>query len=197
MYDIDDLKQMTVNRIGTIFNNAPPWLRRGIKSGVDPFFNLLKSGEELLHQDAHVIPDIKRSMQIDAYSCGVQSAYIVLNYYGIRCAIDGVEKSLGTRVDDGTGIREIRALWNRKGLVVNINSHATIKDIVCAINNLQPILVCIYPPGNEDGHWAVLYGYSRNSVFILDPSLRRFSCEISKTEFRKIWKNWCAVVRKK
>jgi len=45
-------------------------------------------------------------------------------------------------------------------------------------------------------HWSIIYGYTRTSIFILDPSLGYILNEWNWKEFLKVWDDrWIAVVK--
>ncbi len=157
---------------------------------VDIVFNILKDIEEYFYPDAVLIPGIKKSVQLDAYSCGAQCAYVILDYYDKSNSIDAVIKELGTN-KEGTDTEPILKLFIKNGLNVYVNEKAKLTDIYSAIDNNYPILISV----DEGEHWVVIYGYSDENIFVLDPSIKSPFCAWSKKKFRECWDNWIAVIK--
>ena len=70
-----------------------------LKELLDNAINTLNGLEE--DEDDSVL-DIERSLQLDTYTCGVQSAYAILKYYGKARSIQSVEGYLGPDKNVGT-----------------------------------------------------------------------------------------------
>ncbi len=152
-----------------------------------------RQGEEYLDSSAVTIDGIKRSLQLDEYTCGAQSCYMILRYYGKVRSIENVKKVLGT-TEEGTGEDEILELFRGKRLDVKIIPKATIEDIRHAVDSSTPMLA--YTVKKYD-HWFVIYGYSDSRIYMLDPSLKKLvRCSMSKKDFKRYWSGWCAVVYK-
>ncbi len=92
---------------------------------------------------------------------------------------------------DGVDTEPILALLRKRGLKVNVNENASLIDIKTDVDNNYPILISI-----DDGdHWVVIYVYSENFIWILDPAIKRISCKIRVDKFIKRWdENWIAEV---
>jgi ABC-type bacteriocin/lantibiotic exporter with double-glycine peptidase domain len=162
-----------------------------LKNFFDTICNAIKDVEEFLSPSAVVIPGIKRSVQLDGYSCGAQCAYVILKYYGKARSIDATKKALGT-TKEGTDTGPILRLLRKRGLRVSIKKDATLRNIYEAIDNQWPILISV-----DDGdHWVVIYGYSEDGIYILDPALKSLLCEWSAEEFGGRWDEaWVGVVK--
>jgi hypothetical protein len=66
-----------------------------IKVVLDRISNLTKGVEEVLYPSSFVLKGIQRSLQLDNYSCGVQSVYSILKYYGKTKSIKKVGEGPG------------------------------------------------------------------------------------------------------
>jgi ABC-type bacteriocin/lantibiotic exporter with double-glycine peptidase domain len=163
-----------------------------LKNFLDTICNAIKDVEEFLSPNAVVIPGIKRSVQLDGYSCGAQCAYAILKYYGKARSINAIKKALGTSIEEGTDTGPILRLLRKRGLRVSIKKDATLRNIYEAIDNQWPILISV-----DDGdHWVVIYGYSEDGIYILDPALKSLLCEWSVVEFGGRWDEaWIGVVK--
>jgi hypothetical protein len=57
---------------------------------VDLIYNFYKDVEER-RSPGSVLLDMKRSVQLDAYSCGAQCVYVILEYYRIHKTLDVIQ----------------------------------------------------------------------------------------------------------
>jgi len=162
-----------------------------IKNIVDFVFNCIKDVEEVLSADS-VVLKMKRSVQLDTYSCGAQSVYMILNYYNKDKTLNEIKDSLNTNETDGTDTKQILNYLVDNELEVQINEKGAISSIQAAIGNGYPVLITV-----DDGdHWAVVYGYSNDGIFVLDSSRSRFLNQWGYGEFIKRWdENWIAVIK--
>jgi ABC-type bacteriocin/lantibiotic exporter with double-glycine peptidase domain len=157
----------------------------------DSIANVFKRLEE---QDpsAIILPGIRRSLQLDRYSCGVQSVKVILDYFVRSLSIDSIERRLGTD-EEGTPIAAIRRLLKSRGLTSKIRVEATLRDIRKAIYSGYPVLVSF----SQGEHWAVVYGYSKNAVFVADSSItKNLWCRVPRTRFHRQWDRWMMIVRR-
>ncbi len=153
----------------------------------------IKDIEEVLSADS-VVLKMKRSVQLDSFSCGAQCVYMILNYFQKDKTLNEIKESLNTNESDGTDTKQILNYLVDNGLDVHINEKGAISSIQAAIGNGYPVLITV-----DDGdHWAVVYGYSNDGIFVLDSSRSRFLNQWGYGEFIKRWdENWIAVVKEK
>jgi predicted double-glycine peptidase len=159
---------------------------------VDALFTSLARTEERLHPDAILLPNFPRSIQLDYYSCGAKSTYMVLKYFGKCCTPESVERELDTD-EDGTSPSDIKRVLRKHGLKVHVNTDMGLRDLRKAISAGSPVLVSLY----EGWHYSVVYGYLDKYIFVMNPSL----CEmgslkvaVTLSEWRKIFDRWGVVV---
>lgn len=163
-----------------------------IKDITDTVISFPKLIEEINSDDTASYLEMDRSIQLDRYSCGVQAAYSILNFYGKALSINNVEKLLGTDTN-GTSETALIKLFRRKGLKVSYRKTATFFTIKESIDEyVAPFLTTI----DNGNHWIVVYGYSRTSIFVLDSSLKRPFVKWSKTKFKSRWDKWGAIIYK-
>ena len=161
-----------------------------IKYIVDLFYNFIKNIEETLSPGS-VLLDMRRSVQLDSYSCGAQCAFMILNYYSIEKTLKEISKGLKTTKKDGTDTEPILNYLRGCGLKVSVNKNAVLSEIHSAIANSHPILISI----DESEHWVIVYGYSTNSIFVLDPSGKSIWNKWDLKEFFNRWDDeWIAEV---
>jgi len=162
-----------------------------IKNIVDFVYNFIKDVEEVLSADS-VVLKMKRSVQLDSYSCGAQSVYMILSYYDKNKTLNEIKESLNTTELDGTGTKQILNYLISNGLDVQINEKGAISSIQAAIGNGYPVLITV----DDEDHWVIVYGYSDDGIFVLDSSRSRFLNQWGYGEFIKRWdENWIAVVK--
>jgi ABC-type bacteriocin/lantibiotic exporter with double-glycine peptidase domain len=159
------------------------------KKVLDRIANVTKELEETLDRRATVL-SLKRSLQLDGYSCGAQSAYVILRHYGKARSIAHVTRELGT-TGDGTTQDQIRTLLVRRGLVPKRINCPTIARLRQAIGEGCPVLVSV----DDEEHWAVVYGYSPGHIFLADTSpFGGVRCRTSTKRFRARWDRWAMKV---
>ncbi len=104
-----------------------------LKRQVDTIANVVKSIEEL-DPSAVVLPNTQRSIQLDIFSCGAQSVYMILKHYKKKCTIDKVSKQLRTGYE-GTSLSDIKRVLRDYGLKYRIIRRASLKDLKRAVDS--------------------------------------------------------------
>jgi len=164
-----------------------------IKKIGDAATNTIKGWEERSDPDAVVLDNFSRSLQIDTYSCGAQSTFMILRYYGKARTAQGVERALGT-TEEGTTEDQIRRLLVERGLRPRRITRPTIAKLRAAIDEGCPVLVSVDAKEIENGHWAVVYGYTKAGIYVADPSLKRaIFCRHDNQQFLRRWDRWALV----
>ena len=162
-----------------------------IKNIVDFVYNFIKDIEEVLSADS-VVLNMKRSIQLDNYSCGAQCVYMILNYFNKYKTLNEIKESLNATETDGTDTKQILNYLVENGFDVQINEKGAISSIQDAIEKGYPILITV----DEGDHWVVVYGYSDDGIFVLDSSRSRFLNQWGYGEFIKRWdENWIAIIK--
>ena len=156
--------------------------------------DLIALGGQIVEEEGDAtLLDIGRSLQLDSYSCGAQSAFMILRYYGKARSPAAVARALGTNEENGTSGEAIRSLFRQRGLRSVVRSKATLRDLKEAIDAEAPALVSL----DDEGHWGVVYGYSRQKVYLADPSIRRsWRVACAKDAFRERWDRWAMIVHR-
>ena len=161
------------------------------QSLIDTLATTIARIEEAAYPSAVILPNFQRSLQLDQYSCGAKSLYSIFRYYNKRCTPKSIEKALNTD-EDGTSVSDIKRVVKRYGLTCR-----TLRDLKAAIDHEHPVLISMY----DGKHYGVIYGYSKNHVFIMNPSLDftrdgvgSIKCAIRKQEFNRIWDKYGLVI---
>jgi len=163
------------------------------QSVVDTIFTAMARTEERLHPYAVVLPNFPRSIQLDGYTCGAKSTYMVLRYFGKRCTPSFVEAELGTTYA-GTPRAAIKRVLRTHGLRIHVNTNMSLRDLKSAINAGCPVIVRLY----EGWHYSVIYGYSDRHIFVMNPSLGEMGsvcCAVGLDEWHQIFDRWGVVVK--
>jgi len=132
--------------------------------------------------------NIHPRLQLDGYSCGLQSLASILDYYDYEVDLDELADDIGlTR--DGCDEDQIRKAIRAYGLRYRTMNRAGMARLQGCIDRDHPVMV----PINNNGHWAVFYGYGPSSVYLMDPKPQRAftgAGQRSREAFRKIWNGW-------
>ena len=139
-----------------------------------------------------IIPNIKKSIQRDDYSCGVHSVKSITNYYDRHYSLQYIKKLLKTNKEHGTNQTAIENFFKKVGIAYKINTHASVADIENEINKLRPVLVAL----EDCEHWVVIIGYSENCFYILDSGSYIVNKRIYKKTFRRYWDEWIMSIKR-
>jgi ABC-type bacteriocin/lantibiotic exporter with double-glycine peptidase domain len=136
-----------------------------------------------------------RSIQLDSFSCGSHSVFMVLRFFGITLRHGRVKTLLGTNPETGTTIEPMVRLLRRRGLRVGYRPKIGWRGLLSALARGRVAIVHL-----DGDHLAVVHGVVRSAegynVLIADPSL--FRCRgrrITTTQFlRERWTGWALLV---
>lgn len=166
---------------------------------IDTLFTSLARGEEKLYPDAKILPDFPRSIQLNSYSCGSRSVFVILKYFNKRCTYESIERQLSTD-EDGTSPSDIKRVFKKYGLKVTTKAKMTIRDLKNAINKCSPVLISIC----SDEHYIVIFGFNRTHIFAMNSSLDSsedgvgsLKCAVPLSEFKDYWDRWGIIVSNK
>lgn len=145
-------------------------------------------------RDEHAaLLDVRRSVQVTTFTCGSESAYMVLRFHGKARSMNAVRRALDTD-RDGTSTASLLQLFRRRGLKPVIRARATLDDLRRGIVDGAPSIVSL----DEASHWGVVYGVSATRVYLADPSLlRSFRVAVPTDRFLERWDCWAMTVRRR
>ena len=137
-----------------------------------------------------VLLHVPRLMQMDGYSCGLQSARMVAEFHGVEISHSRVER-FAKQNRDGTETNPMVAFLRANGMTVRqyCEGEARIATILDALDKGLPIIVSV------PEHYLVVNGYDRNSLYVIDPSPHRMPLSIIKRPaFRRMWTREALIV---
>lgn len=161
-----------------------------LKRVLDTVAGWAQSIDESRDDDA-VLLDVSRSVQADGFSCGAQSALMILRCHGKGRSIDATIRALSTD-EGGTRTGALLKLFRQRGLKPVIKAHATLRDLKRGIDDKAPSIVSL----DDEAHWGVVYGYSSTRVYLADPSIRNaIGVGLSCARFGRRWDRWAMLVK--
>lgn len=139
--------------------------------------------------DAFVL-DVPVSIQLNRYSCGVESTLAVLSFFKIGTSRKEVMRQLKASFW-GVDEHDIMRALDMNGLPHRVMEDGTTRRLRNALKNRCPIIVAL----DEDSHWGVVYGSSRGHILLMDPDpLQMFHTTHTEEEFWERWGGWGIVV---
>lgn len=113
---------------------------------------------------------IKLTTQESNYDCGVAAVRMLLSYYNFNFTKKKLKKLIKTKIS-GTDVNDIKNfLINDLGLQVE-EYECDLKKAKFFLKQNIPLLICYNMLGiPEYSHYAVLVGYERNKLHILNPN---------------------------
>jgi hypothetical protein len=136
--------------------------------------------------------------QFDNSTCGPNTAFRVLNYYGIKATyrqlirdrVDSLDSWLIANVGMGTKPSTMESLLRRKGLTsAKYVADAQFERIIEQLDGGRPVIALVNTNGSATGfHYIVVRGYdaATASLKVIDDGAYK---TMSKAEFLKQW-NW-------
>ncbi|HOP46319.1 MAG TPA: cysteine peptidase family C39 domain-containing protein [Desulfobacteraceae bacterium] len=115
------------------------------------------------------------------YDCGAKALQTVMAYYGIDIREDELIRELGTG-KDGTRVDKMVSVAVNKGFSVQAKEYWSIKELKNRIHEGNPVIVLLqawsdrymtlkdWRNNYEDGHYAVVIGYSKGVLLFEDPA---------------------------
>lgn len=171
-------------------------MKRLLKKSVDYFVERAHELEGRFYPSRVELQGFPTSIQLDAYSCGPQCTYAILQYFKKRCAEEEVEEALETE-SDGTDPWAIRRVLREYKLKYESLTPISMKSLERAIDRGRPVLISI----DDDDHYSVVKGYSDTAISWMNPSLNVLGngslwSWISREDFMERWDKWGLVISK-
>ncbi|MGB8359699.1 MAG: C39 family peptidase [Bacteroidales bacterium] len=130
-----------------------------------------------------VVLDFPQTRQSFNYSCGPGAVQAVMAYYGENFRESELIELLKTDKNEGTLVKHITDFLNQKGFSTTVKQNMTTDELFSFIDKHIPVIVMLQAWGGEDdfensyrdswddGHFAVVIGYTRKDVLLSDPAL--------------------------
>jgi predicted double-glycine peptidase len=139
--------------------------------------------------------DFPTLRQVSTYDCGASALQMILQYYGIDEREEKIMESIHTNTKEGTKTEDIIKYLKRKGFKVS-DGVLTINELKKYIDKKIPVIVVLqawvdkktpnWEKGYTNGHYAIVIGYTDNSIIFSDPSSIN-ETYLSYDEFLKRW----------
>lgn len=138
--------------------------------------------------------EFKLSLQLDDYSCGARSCFMITQHLGVKKTYSEIKYLLNTDRKAGTNQHAMVAMFRGVGLQAAFLKNAGFHtDLVPAFAKgfLHVALV------DEESHYIAVHGYdpTRDEVHLADPSV--LDCAdrvVSRSTFKKRWDHWGVIV---
>lgn len=155
-------------------------LKRTIEAAARVYGRLRASGKDV------VLP-LRPRVQLDGYSCGMQSLAAILDYYGFEIDYDDLEATIGLTMV-GSDENQLRAAIRAYGMKHRTWGRMSLNRLRTCIDRAHPVLVSV----NAGRHWSVVYGYGDDSIYLMNPSLSALRHGGKRTEqaFAGYWDRW-------
>ncbi|MBI3272452.1 MAG: C39 family peptidase [Planctomycetes bacterium] len=143
------------------------------------------------------VPDVRQSTD---YTCGCSALVAVLGYYGFPVDEKTVTREAKVDPEVGAELEDLAAVAGRRGLKASVKEHLTLDDLAKELSEGRPILVLnqswrtdpklAWKDAWDDGHYLVVIGLDRETVYVEDPSLEGSRGTIPRGEFVTRWHGW-------
>lgn len=129
---------------------------------------------------------------------------MALRARGIRITQKQFAKVAGTNKETGTSTQGLIRALKKFGAKVEYGNGYNLRDIRHALDQEKIVIVCYTEHRGNEGHYAVLAGFQRNTITLYSPDEKGGQpVEMSVKEFGKRWKDplftktirWAAFIR--
>ncbi|MBI4088347.1 C39 family peptidase [Candidatus Kaiserbacteria bacterium] len=148
---------------------------------------------------------MRLSHQINGHFCGPAAAVTALSAYGIHTTQRALARLARTNKATGTSTKGLVLALRSFGVHVRAKNGCTLSEIRQALPT-STIIVCYTESRSEAGHYAVVAGFKREHMLLLDPDRRgKRPVRLTLSEFRNRWKDerltrskrWAAFIARK
>jgi len=136
-----------------------------------------------------MILDIPYFKQDTTYTCGAVSVQMLLRHHGILTSEDTLKIELHTDTVYGTHHQPIIEELTSHGLYCYVNIGSSFDDVRFYIKEKKlPVLIHYIEVTENVGHYALIVGYDRHTIFFNDPWYGK-EYKLSRTTFLKRWQD--------
>jgi ABC-type bacteriocin/lantibiotic exporter with double-glycine peptidase domain len=119
------------------------------------------------------------------YTCGPASLQMTLQFFGLRISEEELAR-LAKTSHAGTAHADLVCAARELGFHCYVNADAQLEEIKYFLNLGLPVVVNYVEPTDEDGHYAVAIGYTKNKIVLHDP-WNGPNFTLSQEEFLRRW----------
>lgn len=116
--------------------------------------------------------------------CGPASLKMVLAYYGVRKSERALARLSGATRTQGVEAPALAKVARKLGFSALIKDRATLADIKKYLKAGTPVIVDWF--SHDDGHYSVVVGLTRDTIYLQDPEIGRLRTMDIKT-FKRVW----------
>ncbi len=116
--------------------------------------------------------------------CGPVSLKMVLAYYGLRKSERELARLAGATRSQGVEAPALEKVARRLGFAARIKDRATLADIKKYLNKGIPVIVDWF--SHDDGHYSVVVGLTKDTIYLQDPEIGRIRTMDTKI-FKRVW----------
>lgn len=121
------------------------------------------------------------------YFCGPASLQMIFGYFNFSKCQNELAKKLQTCEEIGTPIYKMIETVMDHGFYYQAKNGTTLKDVYNMLIEKIPVIVNFIEPTDEESHYAVVSGMTKNDIILDDPWNGK-NFKISKSEFLKRWR---------
>jgi len=116
--------------------------------------------------------------------CGPACARMVLNYYGIKKSEEELAQAIGATREDGCNPWEIADGMEKIGLKSYYKKNSNLDEIKELLKKDIPVIIDWNPSGY--GHYSVVVGIEKGSIYLADPK-KDDIVSMSEKDFIERW----------
>jgi hypothetical protein len=134
--------------------------------------------------------DVPGYLQINSFGCSAVGAAMIVRFFHPATTFGRVWEAIDPDPHLGAGRTKVKNGLRACAIHVASRRRLDFRDLCHAIDKGCPILVSIYNPGADAGHWVVVYGYGKrpDRVFLAGNSLPWIGKnQISRRQFEGLW----------
>jgi len=137
------------------------------------------------------------------YTCGPAALRMVFKFFNVRRSEAQLKRRLKTTARGGTDHRAMIRTAEREGFYCYVNTYSSLAEVKYYLHTGHPVIVNYIEPSDNEGHYAVVTGYSHNHLILNDP-LNGRNFKIHNRTFSRRWRSgdgkkvrWIMVISKK
>jgi predicted double-glycine peptidase len=120
------------------------------------------------------------------YTCGPAAMQMALAFLGSFHSEHGLSKALHTNAEIGTRHSAIIDEARSEGFFCYVNNNSSLEEVESYIERKLPVIVHFIEPSSNEGHYAVVLGFTGTQIILHDP-WNGPDFKIDKNDFSSRW----------